>query len=60
MPWKSGQWRSPKNIFFGIEHMCGRLIDSPMLGKSRDEIVAGIKSIAVRPHVIFYHLLIGH
>jgi toxin ParE1/3/4 len=42
-----------------IEHLCGRLIDTPMLGKSRDEIIAGIKSIAVRPHVIFYHLIKG-
>jgi toxin ParE1/3/4 len=41
---------------FEIEHMCARLIETLMLGKSRDEIIAGMKSITVRPHVIFYHL----
>jgi toxin ParE1/3/4 len=44
---------------FEIEHMCGRLIETPMLGKLRDEIIAGMKSIAVRPHVVFYHLSKG-
>ena|ERR1700730_17629867 len=44
---------------FEIEHMCGRLIETPMLGKSRDEIIAGMKSIAVRPHVVFYDLSKG-
>ena len=44
---------------FEIEHMCGRLIETSMLGKSRDEIIAGMKSITVRPHVIFYKVSKG-
>jgi toxin ParE1/3/4 len=44
---------------FEIEHMCGRLVEMPTLGKPRDELIAGMKSFVVRPHVVFYQLSKG-
>jgi toxin ParE1/3/4 len=42
-----------------IEHICGRLAAMPTLGKRRDEIITGMKSFLVRPHVVFYRLSKG-
>jgi toxin ParE1/3/4 len=35
---------------------CQRLLDNPELGRSRDELIAGLRSTLVDPHTIFYRL----
>jgi toxin ParE1/3/4 len=37
-----------------IEDMCDRLRVHPELGRKRDELIVGLYSIRVSPHVIFY------
>ena len=39
---------------FEIESTCDRLVDDPGLGRTRDELVVGLRSIAIWPHVVFY------
>jgi toxin ParE1/3/4 len=39
---------------FEIESICDRLLDDPELGRPRDELAAGVRSVLVRPHVVFY------
>jgi toxin ParE1/3/4 len=41
---------------FEIEAACDRLLDDPSLGRARDELVAGMRSIPVHPHVVFYQV----
>jgi toxin ParE1/3/4 len=41
---------------FEIEAACDRLLDDPMLGRPRHEIMAGMRSMPVRRHVVFYQL----
>jgi toxin ParE1/3/4 len=40
-----------------IEVVCNRLLDDPELGKPRDDLIAGMRSTFVRPHVVFYRFL---
>jgi toxin ParE1/3/4 len=35
------------------------IADHPLAGRSRDELRSGIRSVAVRPHIIFYRLVGG-
>jgi toxin ParE1/3/4 len=35
---------------------CERLLDNPELGRSRDELIAGLRFILVDPHSVFYRL----
>jgi toxin ParE1/3/4 len=42
-----------------IDATCDRLLDAPELGRSRDDLLPGIRSIVVRPHVVFYRLSPG-
>ena len=37
-----------------VDHICGRLLDQPELGRKRDDLIPGIRSFLVRPHVVFY------
>jgi toxin ParE1/3/4 len=37
-----------------IDDMFERLRDDPKLGHNRDELIADLRSILVRPHLIFY------
>ena len=37
-----------------IYSACERFLDNSKLGKSRDELRAGVRSILVAPHVVFY------
>jgi toxin ParE1/3/4 len=37
-----------------IDNLFERLRDDPKLGHKRDELIAGLRSILVRPHLIFY------
>jgi toxin ParE1/3/4 len=41
---------------FEIEYACDRLLDEPMQGKPRDELVIGMRSIPVHPHMVFYQI----
>jgi toxin ParE1/3/4 len=41
---------------FEIEYACERLLDEPMLGKERDELIVGMRSIPAHPHIIFYRI----
>jgi toxin ParE1/3/4 len=37
-----------------IGRSCLRLVSHPDLGKSRDELFVGMRSIPIDPHVVFY------
>jgi plasmid stabilization system protein ParE len=37
-----------------IWRSCLRLVCHPHLGKSRDELLVGIRSVLIDPHVVFY------
>jgi toxin ParE1/3/4 len=37
-----------------IEDMCDRLRVHPELGRNRDELIVGLYSIPIHPHVVFY------
>ena len=37
-----------------IEDMCDRLRVHPELGRKRDELIIGLYSIPINPHVLFY------
>src|SRR5689334_19878564 len=54
----AGEW-SPEQAdrhLFEIESSIDRLIDNPELGRPRNELVAGMRSIFVDPHVVFYRV----
>src|SRR5882672_72358 len=42
-----------------IEDMTDRLRDDPKLGHKRDDLIRGLRSILIRPHLIFYQLSAG-
>jgi toxin ParE1/3/4 len=56
--WQSGAelWSDEiaEKHLFEIEYACERLLHDPLLGKERGELLAGLRSIPMRPHVIFY------
>jgi toxin ParE1/3/4 len=35
---------------------CTRLIENPELGRRRDELISGLRSFVIDPHVVFYRL----
>ncbi len=39
-----------------IKLRCDRLLRSPKLGKARDELSLGIRTILIDPHVVFYRV----
>ena len=39
-----------------IARTCHRLTENPELGRSRSELVSGLRSIVVDPHVVFYRI----
>jgi toxin ParE1/3/4 len=39
---------------FEIESICDRLLDDLELGRPRDELIVGVRSIVIRSHVVFY------
>jgi toxin ParE1/3/4 len=45
------------NIARKIADACGVIADYPLAGRARDELRPGIRSFAVRPHVIFYRVV---
>ena len=44
------------NLLREIDRVCTRLRDWPYSGRKRDELVAGLRSAAAHPNVIFYRL----
>ena len=41
---------------FEIESICDRLLDDPELGRPRNELIVGVRSIVIMPHVVFYRV----
>lgn len=39
-----------------IEALCNQLVVNPKLGKLRNDLVLGVRSILITPHVIFYRV----
>jgi toxin ParE1/3/4 len=37
-----------------IDSICDRLLDQPDLGRTRDDLLPGMRSFLARPHVVFY------
>jgi toxin ParE1/3/4 len=37
-----------------INEMFERLLEQPKLGHKRDDLIRGLRSVVVRPHLIFY------
>jgi len=56
--WGAEEWsdRVADEHLFNIERTCERLINNLMLGKARDELIVGVRSLPVRPHVVFYRV----
>ena len=48
--------RTADNIVRRIENTSRILADYPLAGRARDEIRPGLRSIAARPHIIFYRV----
>lgn len=42
---------------FEIEFAFDRLLDNRELGRPRDELIAGMRSVFVDPHVVFYRIV---
>jgi len=42
---------------FELESAFDRLLADPELGRSRDELIAGMRSSFVDPHVVFYRIV---
>jgi toxin ParE1/3/4 len=36
--------------------VCDRLISHPFLGRPRDELIPGLRSILAHPHIVFYRV----
>jgi toxin ParE1/3/4 len=43
-------------VLRGIAKVVAAIEDFPLAGRSRDEIRAGLRSLAANPHVVFYRL----
>jgi len=42
-----------------IDDMCDQLRDDPKLGHKRDDLIPGLRSMYVRPHLVFYLISAG-
>ena len=47
------------NRLEAISASCERLAQSPFLGRARDELRKGLRSVVVHPHVVFYRIVDG-
>jgi toxin ParE1/3/4 len=56
--WRYGadEWSPPTadEHLYDIQNVCQMLLDTPELGRQRDELIHGVRSIPLDPHVIFY------
>ena len=39
-----------------INRAVARLADFPLMGRARDELITGLRSVLVHPHVVFYRV----
>jgi toxin ParE1/3/4 len=39
-----------------INRACERVRTRPLLGRSRDDVMSGLRSVLIRPYVIFYRV----
>src|ERR1700682_3257497 len=39
-----------------VDHVCERLLNQPELGRQRQDLLPGMRSFLIRPHVVFYKL----
>jgi toxin ParE1/3/4 len=39
-----------------VHEQCGRLCSSPEIGRRRDELIAGIRSLPVKRYLVFYRV----
>jgi toxin ParE1/3/4 len=39
-----------------LSHACERLLRAPELGRPREELITGLRSITEDPHVVFYRV----
>lgn len=51
-----GSMEVADRLLFDIERSAQRLVQFPMMGRSRDELAAGLRSVLVHPHVMFYRI----
>jgi toxin ParE1/3/4 len=42
-----------------IDRTCQLLIEAPDLGRARDELMVGVRSIPLDPHVVFYRISVA-
>ena len=49
--------QTAENIVRKIAGTCEVISDHPFAGRTRDELRLGIRSLAVRPHVVFYRVV---
>jgi toxin ParE1/3/4 len=46
-----------EKIVRGIEEVVAAIEDHPFIGRARDELRRGIRSLAAPPHVVFYRVV---
>jgi toxin ParE1/3/4 len=54
--WGADNWSeelSDRHLF-EIELACERLLDNPLFGKARNDLLPGVRSVPAAPHIIFY------
>jgi toxin ParE1/3/4 len=44
------------NLVHEVNRAAARLADFPLMGRTRDELIPGLRSVLVHPHVIFYRV----
>ena len=44
-------------VIRNIDKVCRLLEDYPLAGRARDDVRPGLRSIAARPHVVFYRVI---
>ena len=56
--WSAREWSEEiaDRHLFDIENACDRLIDDPMFGRARDELIRGVRSVPAHPHLVFYRI----
>ena len=46
-----------RKVAVKIYRECERYARNPLMGERRDDLISGIRIFAVRPYVVFYHVL---
>jgi toxin ParE1/3/4 len=48
--------RTADDTVRGLFRACDRLVGHPFLGRPRDELIVGLRSVLAPPHIVFYRL----